>query len=91
MNKFPLSLDRLVPDPDVESDHHRNGQPEGGHDRHDGHVLVRVDELKVKQEEIKLGGSSGLVVMGDDSCSKGRVFESRRRFTGWTFFHSDLL
>ena len=25
------------------------------------------------------GGSPGLVVMGGDSCSKGRGFESRRR------------
>ena len=26
-----------------------------------------------------MGGSPGLVVMGGDSCSKGRGFESRRR------------
>ena len=28
-----------------------------------------------------LGGSPGLVVMGDDSCSRGRGFESRHRIT----------
>ena len=27
----------------------------------------------------RLGGSPGLVVMGDDSCSKGRGFESWRQ------------
>ena len=26
-----------------------------------------------------MGGSPSLVVMGDDSCSKGRGFESQRR------------
>ena len=31
--------------------------------------------------------ATGLLVMGGDSCSKGREFESRHRIpTGWTFF-----
>ena len=39
-----------------------------------------------------MGGSPGLVVMGDDSCSNGRGFESRRRILdGLTFFQIDLL
>ena len=34
----------------------------------------------------------GLVVMGDDSCSKGCGFESGRQILdGMTFFHIDLL
>ena len=38
--------------------------------------------------EVSLYGSPGLVVMGGDSGSKGREFESRYRIsTGWTFFH----
>ena len=32
-----------------------------------------------------MGWSPGLVVMGRDSCSEGRGFESQ--YTGWTFFH----
>ena len=32
------------------------------------------------------GGRPGPVVMGGDSCSKGRGFESQHRtYTGWTF------
>ena len=38
------------------------------------------------------GGSPGLVVMGGDSYSKGREFESRRRLLdGNGIFHIDLL
>ena len=33
-----------------------------------------------------LGGSPGLVVMGDDSCSRGCEFESRRRILDGHFF-----
>ena len=33
-----------------------------------------------------MGGSPGLVVMGDDSCSNGRGFESRRRILDGHFF-----
>ena len=33
-----------------------------------------------------LGGSPGLVVMGDNSCLKGRGFESRRHLLDGHFF-----
>ena len=33
-----------------------------------------------------MGGSPGLVVMGDDSCSKGHGFESRRCILDGHFF-----
>ena len=33
-----------------------------------------------------LGGSSGLVVMGDDSCSRGRGFKSRCNLLDGHFF-----
>jgi hypothetical protein len=46
MDELTLPLDRLVPDAHVESDHDGDGQPEGHDDRHDRHVLVRVDELQ---------------------------------------------
>ena len=35
---------------------------------------------------LKWGGSPGLVVMGDDSCSRGCGFESRRRILNGHFF-----
>ena len=35
---------------------------------------------------LKWGGSPGLVVMGDDSCSRGCGFESRRRILDGHFF-----
>ena len=39
----------------------------------------------------KVGGSPGLMVMGGDSCSKGREFESWHRIpTGWTFFRISI-
>ena len=38
-----------------------------------------------KEYNIK-GGSPGLVVMGDDSCSNGRVFESHRHILDGHFF-----
>ena len=39
-----------------------------------------------------VGGSTGLVVMGGDSHSKGGGFESRRRILdGLDIFHIDLL
>ena len=34
--------------------------------------------MRDKQDQI-LGGSPGLVVMGGDSCSEGREFESQHR------------
>ena len=40
----------------------------------------------------KIRMSPGLVIMGDDSCSRGRRFESRRRILdGNDIFHVDLL
>ena len=41
----------------------------------------------------RLGGSPGLVVMGDNSCSKGHGFESRRLILDGNLdiFHIDLL
>ena len=33
-----------------------------------------------------MGGSPGLVVMGDDSCLKGRGFESQRHILDGHFF-----
>ena len=35
------------------------------------------------------GGSLGLVVMGDDSCSRGRGFESRRCILDGIFPHTN--
>ena len=49
--------------------------------------------LKVKEERSK-GGSPGLVVVGDDSCLRGRGFESRRRKLDGhflVFFHINYL
>ena len=43
-----------------------------------------------KQHNAK-DGSPGLVVMGDDSCLKGRGCESQHYRTGWTIFHIVLL
>ena len=36
---------------------------------------------------VHLGGSPGLLVMGGDTCSKGRGIE----YTRWTFFHIYLM
>ena len=48
-------------------------------------------QWRVKTEEVK-GGSPGLVVMGVDSRSKGREFESRRRILdGHDIFRIHLL
>ena len=39
------------------------------------------------QTRLEAGGSPGLLVMGGDSCSKGRGFESQHcTYTGWTYF-----
>jgi hypothetical protein len=46
MNELPLSLDRFVPDSNVEADHDGDGKPERDHDSHDRHVLVGVNELE---------------------------------------------
>ena len=41
-----------------------------------GHDLQQLPCVAMR--ETILGGGPGLVVMGDDSCSKGHGFESRR-------------
>ena len=47
---------------------------------------------KKENKEIKQGGSPGLVVMGDGSCSRGHGFEYRRcLLDGHDIFHIDLL
>jgi hypothetical protein len=46
MNELPLSLDRFVPDSNVEADHDGDGKPERDHHSHDRHVLVGVNELE---------------------------------------------
>ena len=59
-------------------------------------VIVLWKEWKVwpifKKKNVFLGGSPGLVVMGEDSCSEGRGFESRcHKLDGYDIFHIDLL
>ena len=39
---------------------------------------------------VKLGGSPGLVVMGDDSCPEGCGFKFHQ-MNIWTFFYFELL
>ena len=59
--------------------------------RHDVHVARVLKEEAIPQRLAAESGSPGLVVMGDDSCLRGRRFESlRRTYTGWTFFCIDL-
>ena len=45
--------------------------------RHEAVFTLSDSEDQVTN--ITLGGSPGLVVMGDNSCSRGRGFESRHR------------
>ena len=46
----------------------------------------------MKKMKRQLGGSPGLVVMGDDSCLRGHGFESRHRIlNGHDIFYIDLL
>ena len=47
-----------------------------------------IIDLKRIYNEVKQvrGGSRGLVVMGDDSCLKGRGFESRQGILDGHFF-----
>ena len=54
----------------------------------DGILDAGVGNQKTKNFE---EGSPGLVVMGDDSCSSGRWFESQRRIVNGHYFHIDLL
>ena len=58
------------------------------------HVPETVDKLvsKITLKTVLKGGSPGLVVMGVDSCSRGRGFESRRHtLDGHDIFHIDVL
>ena len=71
------------------------GRPENTHNG-GGSFTIWLTSCLTDMDSTKqlkhLGGSPGLVVMGDDSCSKGHGFESRRRILdGLTFFHIDLL
>ena len=56
--------------------HKGNWQCGGGSNHRDRSILLE-----------RLGGSPGLVVMGRDSCSKGRGFESRHRILDGLFSH----
>ena len=54
---------------------------------------IRWDVKRMRRQEIALDGIPGLVVMGDDSCSRGCGFESGKPYTGWTwhFSHWDVV
>ena len=41
----------------------------------------------LKKERFHMGGSPGLVVMGDDSCSRGHGFESQHQILDGHFSH----
>ena len=56
------------------------------------HKIMNADTNLEINLRCSLGGSPGLVVMGGDSRSKGRGFESQRRILdGHDIFHIDLL
>ena len=42
---------------------------------------------RFKKERFHMGGSPGLVVMGDDSCSRGHGFESQHQILDGHFSH----
>ena len=48
--------------------------------------MAKIYKGGVHNKSIPKGGSPDLVVMGDDSCSKGCGFESRRRILDGHFF-----
>ena len=48
----------------------------------DGRFKNKTVELKL----LESGGTPCPVVMGGDSCLKGRGYKSRMPYTGWTFF-----
>ena len=48
---------------------------------------VNRQKEKKRYERMGNGGSLGLVVMGGDSCSKGRGFESQHRILDGHFSH----
>ena len=55
-------------------------------------IIIAKPIVLSKMFLILMGGSPGLVVMGVDSRSKGRGFESRRRILdGHDIFHIHLL
>ena len=61
-----------------------------------GHSQINICTVNCYKDKSKmkrgLGGSPGLVVMGVDSCSRGRGFESRRHtLDGHDIFHIDVL
>ena len=49
-------------------------------------LFVAID-FKLPKNDISLGGSPGLVVMGGDSCFKGHGFESRHLILDGHFSH----
>ena len=49
--------------------------------------MLHCEMTKINQKRPK-GGSPGLVVIGDDSCSRGRGFKSRRCILDGHFSHS---
>ena len=49
--------------------------------------IDRTSIVELLQNRAVLGGSPGVVVMGDDSCSRGRGFESERRILDGHFLH----
>ena len=52
----------------------------------------KVNAVRFNLTIFQLGGSPGLVVMGDDSCSRGCGFESQCHILdGHDIFHIDLL
>ena len=51
-----------------------------------GDSTVTCKQTKKAKDKDYLGASPGLVVMGGDSCSKGREFESRQRTLDGHFF-----
>ena len=56
-----------------------------------GRTLADIFALTLQHQQ-SLAESPGLVVMGDDSCLKGRWFKSRRRILdGNDIFHIDFL
>ena len=53
---------------------------------------VKIEKTSRLKKIKRLGGRPGQVVIGDDSCLRGRGFESWHSIpTGWTFFKVDLL
>ena len=49
--------------------------------------FIELIHLEMQPNYISQGGSPGLVVMGGDSCSEGRGFESQHRILDGHFSH----